>query len=338
MQLILNTYGAYLYKSGNLFAIKVGDEKKQISPKKVQSIVITTAATISTDAIQLAVEHNIDILLLDKFGNPYGRVWHGRLGSTARIRRKQLEISTTEAGFGLGKDFIIRKLDNQINYLTTMRARRTKLSAEITITINVLVTAKDKIKSLRGTADELRGNIMALEGQAGKEYWSLVSLFLPDRFKFAGRSRNPARDEFNCLLNYAYGVLYGLVERACVLAGLDPYVGFIHTDHYAKTSLVFDIIEAYRIWAEETVINLFARKKINRRLFDALHNGLTLNKDGKVVLMTEFNEYLDATIRYSGRNIKRRDTTQADLHKLAGGLNPNRKNKDHANIVHEMVI
>lgn len=56
MQLILNTFGAYLYKSGDLFEIKIGDEKKRISLKKVQSIVITTSATLSTDAIQMAVE------------------------------------------------------------------------------------------------------------------------------------------------------------------------------------------------------------------------------------------------------------------------------------------
>lgn len=143
---------------------------------------------------------------------------------------------------------------------------------------------------------------------------------MPDRFKFAERSRNPAKDEFNCLLNYAYGVLYSLVERACVLAGLDPYVGFIHTDHYAKTSLVFDIIEAYRIWAEETVVNLFARKKVTQKLFDKLYNGLTLNKEGKAILMGEFNKFMDQSIRYGGRNIKRRDVVQFDCHKFANTL------------------
>ncbi len=320
MQLILNTFGAYLYKYGDLFEIKVGEEKKRISPKKVQSIVITTGATLSTDAIQMAVEHNIDITFLDKYGNPYGRVWHGRLGSTARIRRRQLEIAGTNLGFKAGKQWVERKLQNQIDFLKAMRDRRTRLSAEITTTIKDLQNSLEKLRALKGTADELRGKVMGIEGQSGKAYWSLLSLFMPDRFKFVERSRNPAKDEFNCLLNYAYGVLYSLVERACILAGLDPYVGFIHTDHYAKTSLVFDIIEAYRIWAEETAVNLFARKKVTKRLFDKLHNGLTLNKDGKAVLMGELNEFLDQSIRYGGRNIKRRDVVQFDCHKFANTL------------------
>jgi hypothetical protein len=48
------------------------------------------------------------------------------------------------------------------------------------------------------------------------------------------------------MLNYGYGVLYSLVEKACIYAGLDPFVGFLHTDNYVKKSLVFDLLEPYR--------------------------------------------------------------------------------------------
>jgi CRISPR-associated protein Cas1 len=47
-------------------------------------------------------------------------------------------------------------------------------------------------------------------------------------------------------LNYGYGVLYGQVERALVLAGLDPYAGFMHVDRPGKPSLVLDFIEEVR--------------------------------------------------------------------------------------------
>ena len=47
---------------------------------------ITTAAYITTDAIKLAMDHNIDIIFLDKFGGPFGRVWHSKLGSTTLIQ------------------------------------------------------------------------------------------------------------------------------------------------------------------------------------------------------------------------------------------------------------
>ncbi len=47
------------------------------------------------------------------------------------------------------------------------------------------------------------------------------------------------------------------MEKACILAGLDPCLGFLHTDNYGKPSLVFDLIEPFRILAERAVVLLF---------------------------------------------------------------------------------
>ena len=317
MQLIINTYGAYLHVKDGVFEVKAVEKKNYVSPKKVRSVLITTGASLSSDAVKLAVEHNIDIIFLEKSGKPYGRIWHDKLGSTARIRQRQLNLATTDEGLEIGKQFIIQKFENQIRFLKELRERRTKLSAEISKTIDRISQSKVDLEKVSGVSDDVRGTIMGIEGNAGREYWKMMSQLLPERFQFKGRSRNPAMDEFNCLLNYSYGVLYSIVERACVLAGIDPYVGFIHTDHYAKTSMVFDVIEGYRIFAEETVMNLFSRKKVKKSLFDAYKKGLTLNKDGKIDLMTYYNEFLDQKILYRKRKIKRRDTVQFDLHRLA---------------------
>jgi CRISPR-associated protein Cas1 len=320
MELILTTFGTYLHRRGEMFLIKVGEETREVSARKVRSILITTGASLSTDAIQLAVESNIDILFLDKFGDPYGRVWHGRPGSTTAIRRAQLRIADTEDGLRLAQSWMLRKLDNQIGLLEEARTKRTRLSAELTEKIQAIRTFRPEIAGLSGSLDEVRNSLMGLEGRAGRLYWEAINLLLPERFRFAGRSRNPAQDEFNCLLNYSYGVLYGSVERACILAGLDPYVGFIHTDHYNKTSLVFDLIENYRVWADRTVLGLFAARKVTGKMFDPLHNGLTLNKPGKGILIESLTAYLDEGIRHANRNIKRRDVIQLDCHRIANEL------------------
>ncbi|MFO7558792.1 MAG: CRISPR-associated endonuclease Cas1 [Desulfobacterales bacterium] len=57
---------------------------------------------------------------------------------------------------------------------------------------------------------------------------------MPEKYQFSGRSRRPAKDPFNAVLNYCYGMLYSRVEKACILSGLDPFVGFLHTDNYNK--------------------------------------------------------------------------------------------------------
>lgn len=317
MDLILTTFGTYLHRQGEMFVINIKDQKQEVSARKVRSILITTGASLSTDAIQLAVEKNIDIVFLDTFGQPYGRVWHGRPGSTTAIRREQLRLADSEAGLRLALGWMLRKLDNQVEFLREARQKRSRLSAALTDKINGLLELRQSLDALQGDLDSARGTLMGFEGRAGRTYWEAINLLLPENFQFATRSRNPAKDEFNCLLNYAYGVLYGTVERACILAGLDPYLGFVHTDHYQKKSLVFDLIECYRIWADETVVGLFAARKIKPELFDPLQNGLILNKQGKAVLMERFGAYLDESIRYRNRNIKRRDSVQLDCHRMA---------------------
>jgi len=320
LNLVISSFGAYLHRRGEMFVLKVGEERQEVSARKVRSIWISTGATLSTDAVELALEKNIDVVILDKFGNPLGRIWHGRPGSTTAIRREQLRLADTEQGLRLALSWVLRKMDNQIEYLEGARKRRSRLSARITEKLDPLRKIREQADAIDGTLEERRASIVGYEGRAGRTWWQAVNLLLPEKFRFEARSRNPAQDEFNCLLNYSYGVLYGTVERACVLAGLDPYVGFIHTDHYNKLCLVFDLIECYRIWADETVIALFAARAVKRDMFDELSNGLTLNKQGKAVLMERFTKHLEEPMRHRGRNVKRRETVQLDCHRMANEL------------------
>ncbi len=110
-----------------------------------------------------------------------------------------------------------------------------------------------KINDLKGSLNEKRGTVMGIEGSSGKIYFNTVNKIMPRKYKFKGRSRMPAKDPFNAMLNYGYGILYSMVEKACIIAGLDPYVGFIHTDNYNKKSLVFDIIEMFRTYMDHSI-------------------------------------------------------------------------------------
>jgi len=320
MQLVINTPGSYLrVKEGNFF-IKNEEKFFEVSPKKVQSIMVTTMAYLTTDAIKLAIDNNIDVIFLDDFGDPFGRVWHCKLGSTTAIRRRQIEIAGNIKGTEMAKEWITTKLENQVDFLKRLKNSRPAKEEDLDGYITGLEEIKNKLEAISGITEELRGTIMGLEGAAGKIYFEALSFIMPDRYKFEGRSKMPAKDEFNCLLNYAYGVLYSMVEKACIIAGLDPYVGLIHTDHYNKKSMVFDLIEMYRIFAEETVVYLFSQRKVKQEYFDQIPNGLTLNKEGKAVLIEALNENLDKTIRYRGRNIKKRDIIQFDCHRIANSL------------------
>jgi len=320
MHLILNSYGCFLRKKDKCFLIKKQDKVFEVSVKKVKSIMITTSAYISTDAVKLAMDNNIDIIFLDEFGNPYSRIWHAKPGSTTMIRRRQLEIAEESYGLELAKKWVVNKFRNQINFLNRLKNTRPRKVEKLNEQIKSLEKTVKKIGSLEGTIEEQRSSIMGYEGSGSKVYFEAISYIMPDRYKFKGRSRQPAEDEFNCMLNYGYGVFYSMVEKACIIAGLDPYVGFIHTDNYNKKSLVFDLIENFRIFVDETVVYLFSQRKVKKSYFDKLHKGIILNKEGKSVLLESLNKSLDKKFRYKGRNIKKRDIIQFECHRIANEL------------------
>jgi len=261
MQLVINTRGAYLKKSDQCFLVKNDEKVFEVAADKVDSILITTSATITTDAIEFAVSKNIDIIFLNQFGDPYGRVWHSKLGSTTLIRRKQLEGEKNNVGFRFARNWIAKKIENQIDFLKDLKKNRPDSRDSLDISIQKMQNIQKSLSDMAGSLDTKRGAIMGYEAMATQIYFSALSEIMPEQWKFKGRSRDPAHDAFNCLLNYGYGILYSQVERACIIAGLDPYIGFLHTDNYNKKSFVFDLIELFRIYVDRAVIGLFQKSK-----------------------------------------------------------------------------
>lgn len=320
MDLYINSYGTYIHKVGEMFELELDGKKTKISPLKIKSIILSTSAQLTTDAVKLAVENNIDIIMLDEYGEPYGRFWHSRFGSTAFIRRKQIEEFEGENGIEYAKEWQINKINSAVKHLKELEYKRHSKSEIIEEEIAEMEKYREKIKEIKGDIYEKRNTLMAYEGNASKHYYDILAHLIPEEFKFKGRSTRPAKDEFNCLLNYAFGVLYSKVEKACIIAGLDPYIGILHTDNYGKKSLVFDIIENYRYLAWKVVFSMFSQKKVNKGYFEKVYGGLTLNKEGKQALLTELTEKFNKKIRYNNREITNLDKIQYDCHGIANKL------------------
>jgi CRISPR-associated protein Cas1 len=327
MQLVVNTFGAALRKQGDRFLIRAGDKELAVSAHKVQSILVATGVSLSSDVLQLAAEHNIDVVFLDRFGDPYGRFWQNRMGSTAAIRRRQLESADSPEGLELVRGWVEAKLRHQLEFLEELASRRPGTEADFQPAREAIRDCLERLNRLGGTVEERRGTLMGLEGAAGRVYFTCLGRLVPEAYRFEGRSRQPARDVFNAMLNYTYGVLYSLVEKACICAGLDPYVGFLHTDNYGKKSLVYDLIEPFRILGDRTALLLFTGRRVKLEHFEPVPGGVALSPAGRAALLESFNERMERAVRYPvqskpgrTRNVKRRDVIRYEAHALANRL------------------
>lgn len=328
MQIFINTYGTYLHVKDEMFQIKIRENKDQpvkvnhIAAHKITSFIMSKGSALSTDAIALALKHNIDIVVVENNGHPMGRFWHSKLGSTTKIRKEQLKASLDEIGVSWIKNWLSQKLENQADFLQDLKKHRTQQHEFLNQKIESILALRQHITQIKAVnIKEVDESFRGWEGSAGRHYFDALSKCMPDAFAFKGRSFRPAQDEFNAMLNYAYGILYSRIERALMLAGLDPFVGFMHRDDYNTKSLVFDFIEPYRIYADRFVFRLFTGKKINKSHFSAFTGGFSLNEEGKAFFVAPYLEYLDSDkIRYKGRLQTRMNAVQLEAHRFANSL------------------
>ena len=328
LQLYLTSFGSYLHVKDALFELRTKREdghydKRHFAAKRVKSIVFTANGALSTEAVKLALTHNVDILFAGRDGHPLGRVWHSKLGSTTRIRKQQLRASVGPAALAYTVQWLALKLEQQhvqLGVLAKHRKKKLDLINDRRTRIKDLqqaILALGEGNELPAVVDTLRG----LEGTAGRLYFQTLSALTPEPYRFAGRSFRPAADAFNAFLNYAYGMLYGRIEKALLIAGIDPYVGFMHRDDYNQKSMVFDFIEPYRIHADHVVFRLFSRKLVNKDHYETITGGVSLAKPGKELLIEKFNAYLDeGRVRHNGRNLTRGHVIQLAAHRLAAEL------------------
>ncbi len=310
MNLVLNSYGASLQKENGLFVISTPDGKQSFPPQKITSISISKAARITSDAVLLAIQHQVDILFVNDQGMPEGRVWSVKYGSISDIRRAQLDFIYSPAVIPWVKDLLVDKINGQVAMLLALQPLPTELPAFnlVKFAINSIEDYKGKIIQCQGeTISDVGPSLRGWEGAASKKYFSVISTLMPGEYAFQNRNRQPATDIFNALLNYAYGILYGKVEGALIKAGIDPYAGIFHRDEYNRPALVFDVIEKYRVWMDYVVIQLCKQKALPPDCFfnDTDTGGVRLEALGKRIIIQSVNDYLSEIISLDGKDRSR---------------------------------
>ncbi len=319
MNIVLNSYGTSLLRKDDQLVIYKDGKKHAIDPQKVTSIIVYKGALISSDAILLAVENSIDIIFMDKIGKPRARMWSPKIGGVATIRRQQLNFTFSPQAVKWIKGILKEKIDNQIALLLSFYPEDKSTAQQFDTILNRLSDYKTKIDSVKGDIiTEVAASLRGWEGAANKQYFSGINLILPEQYRFVERSQHPARDAFNAMLNYAYGILYGKIEAALIRAGIDPYIGVLHREDYNRPVLTFDVIEKYRVWAEFVVVHLALQQVITEEFYTVKDDGTYwLEQLGRRIIVQAMHDYLDDEVFYKNKKYKRIDLIDKYARELA---------------------
>jgi len=308
-----------LLRENGMFAVLHKDGKKLVPVAKLRSITLGKGSRVSSDAVLLAIENEVDILFVDRVGMPQGRIWSVKYGSVSTIRRKQVDFAASPRAVRWIRETIGEKMENQTALLLTLEAEAAEDKAAVERGIARLDKLRAKVLSLRArNVGEVAGLLRGLEGSASKVYFQLIARFLPEAFRFEQRSQHPATDMFNAMLNYSYGMLYAKVEGALIKAGIDPYMGVFHRDQYNRPVLVYDVIEKYRVWADYVVVALCMNSAVSRESFStSAEGGFWLEGTARRVVVQSVNDYLDELVTLDGMKRSRGHHILIQAQKLA---------------------
>lgn len=312
MDLFIDTYGTYIGCTGERIVLglpakdKDGKKKrlkKEYPIRRLSKIVILRPSSISTHAVKLALEHDVDIVYLGAFGKPVGRIFSSESKGIATTRRAQLEVSNDPIrALALAKNFIYAKCRNQITHL---RYLGLKYAANFDTSITQAETMLKAIETIR-PGEGARDQLLGIEGFIADKYWGSLKTI----YKFPARIPQ-GRDKFNSAINYGYGILYNEIERACLYIGLDPYLGLYHSDRYGKPALVLDMIEEFRVpLVDSAIFPLFVEKKLGKRndFEKSGKNEYRLSAEGKAKVVEAVLERLNKQVRW-----KRKKRTVKDV-------------------------
>jgi len=187
--------------------------------------------TITTGAIEALLDNNSAFISCDDKGMPVGMMLP-LVGNTLRNERFRDQLSASlPLQKNLWQQTVRQKIANQCKVLERYANAETKCMQ-------------------RWSADVRSGDTENIEARAAAYYWKNIFTDIPDFVR--GREEAPP----NNLLNYGYAILRAVMARALVGSGLLPTLGIHHHNRYNAYCLADDIMEPYRPYVDELVLQI----------------------------------------------------------------------------------
>lgn len=318
--LTVTDYGSFVGLHGKRLRVTVNNEILVEAPllhlRSVQ--ILTRSASFSAAALAACCDSGIPIHFTDAIKGNYATLLSSQLTTVVETRRHQLAAVSSEIGAAIALQIAGGKIASQAANLRYLARRQTEtLSTELRQTAIDLLAYRDHLTTIQATSiNDVRAAVMGIEGQCARLYWTIIGSLIPEKYAWKGRTGRHATDPVNILLNYGYGILYGEVQNALVIAGLEPYLGIIHTDRPGKPSLTLDLIEEFRApIVDRTVIGL-----VNRHYEVKFDEEGRLKRDFRKNFAEHILSRLSAQGNYNGKRYTLRSIIQLQARALASAF------------------
>ncbi len=286
MKKLLNTLyitsaDKYLSLDGeNVVVLSDKQEVGRVPLHNLEAIVTFGFTGASPALMGACAKRNVSLSFLSQSGRFLARV-SGEERGNVLLRKKQYFLSEDEkASLNIAQNFIIGKVFNA-RWVLERATRDHAMRLDVERMKRVSGQLKKSLSSAQN-CDSI-GTLRGIEGEAASLYFSVFDEMIlqqKEDFSFRIRSRRPPLDAINALLSFTYTLLTHMCVAALETVGMDPYVGFMHTDRPGRASLALDLMEELRpVFADRFVLSLINKRRVSSSGFRQKENGAVIMDD-----------------------------------------------------------
>ena len=306
--LYINQPDRYLSLDGeNVVISNEGKEIGRVPLHNLEQIVTFGHYGASPALMGKCARGGISLIFMSRNGHFLARV-EGEVKGNVLLRREQYRIADNpERSLEIARNITLAKLFNSRWVLErTIRDHVLRINTELFKQKSTYLQSSIKAANAANNFDNLRG----IEGEAASVYFSVFDEMIlqqKEDFYFRRRTRRPPLDRVNALLSFAYSMMTEQCASSLEAVGLDPYVGFIHTDRPGRKSLALDIVEEFRAYCDRFVLTLINKRYIASENFDIREDGaVKLNEKGRIIFIEHWQKrkYEELTHPYLGEKLE----------------------------------
>ncbi len=275
-------YSCVGVSGGCITVRKDGEQVTEIPVIRVSEVIIDGASSISSEFIDSMLSESIPVAVVTDSGTTLlGAFGSGHYETSAK-HFMRYSILTEAEKLACAANLITVKIGTYLE-----QVRRRSLPTAIKHKANKAIATVSSASEI----DIIRG----AEGAFASEVFACYKTMIKNpAFAFDKRGR-AEQDKFNSLTNYASHLIFSRIKGALMAAGLNPYLGFVHSEKNRYESLAADIQELYRAETERIVLTMINRGVVNESSFRRADSGrYFLTHSGRQLFLNSFEKmFLD---------------------------------------------
>lgn len=307
--------GSRLEKEYDRLLVTLNDEViLRVPVGRVSRVVFVGRVGATTAALHALLAADIPLLLITRGGKLLGQLSPPMPGNLPLRRAQYHRDEDADFCFRLAREIVAGKLRNQ-RTLVGRLARRP--GGAVPAGAATRLTAAIARVEAAADMDALRG----IEGQAARVYFAHYRRAFDPAWAFTNRNRRPPRDPINALLSLGYSLLTQNMMTALEGAGLDPYLGYFHSEVYNRPALALDLVEEFRAPVVDSLTLWIANQRILRPedFRPGEGGGVELTDRGLREYLSQFSRKLESAVlvRELERRLSYRKLFEVQARRLA---------------------